>query len=116
MPNKQLNVWRKTYPDALFANLYGPTEITDVCTYYIVNRPFADEDPLPIGFACRNTDIMVLNDKDELVVNQGEKGELCIRGTCLSLGYYNNPEKIPFVDILSLSAYGIPDNNDLLSN
>ncbi|MBZ7956149.1 AMP-binding protein, partial [Campylobacter molothri] len=39
MPNKQLNIWRKHLPQSLFANLYGPTEITDVCTYYIINRP-----------------------------------------------------------------------------
>jgi acyl-coenzyme A synthetase/AMP-(fatty) acid ligase len=31
MPNKQLNIWRRALPDAEFANLYGPTEITDVC-------------------------------------------------------------------------------------
>ena len=32
-----------------YANLYGPTEITDACTYYIVNRSFSDDEPLPIG-------------------------------------------------------------------
>ena len=29
MPNRQLNIWRRCHPDALYANLYGPTEITD---------------------------------------------------------------------------------------
>lgn len=24
---------------------------------------------------------------------EGESGELCVRGRCLALGYYNNPEK-----------------------
>ncbi|EGK8010049.1 amino acid adenylation domain-containing protein, partial [Campylobacter lari] len=43
MPNKQLNIWRKYLPSALFANLYGPTEITDVCSFYIVNRQFSDD-------------------------------------------------------------------------
>lgn len=92
MPNKQLNVWRKFLPDVLYANLYGPTEITDACTYYIVDREFADDEPLPIGIPMANTDILVLNDKDELV-KDGEIGELCVRGTSLSMGYYNNPEK-----------------------
>jgi acyl-coenzyme A synthetase/AMP-(fatty) acid ligase len=27
------------------------------------------------------------------VGNDGGVGELCVRGTCLALGYYNNPEK-----------------------
>lgn len=34
MPNKQLNVWRRFLPGMIYANLYGPTEITDACTYY----------------------------------------------------------------------------------
>lgn len=92
MPNRQLNMWRKEYPEVLFANLYGPTEITDVCTYYIVDREFADEETLPIGKACENTEILVLNDKD-MLVNTNEIGELCVRGTCLSLGYYDDFEK-----------------------
>lgn len=92
MPNKQLNVWRKFLPDVLYANLYGPTEITDACTYYIVDREFSDDEPLPIGIPMANTDILVLNEKDELV-KEGEIGELCVRGTSLSMGYYNNPDK-----------------------
>ena len=92
MPNKQLNIWRKFLPDVLYANLYGPTEITDACTYYIVDREFADEEPLPIGIPMANTDILVLNDKDEPVEGD-EIGELCVRGTSLSMGYYNNPGK-----------------------
>ncbi len=92
MPNKQLNVWRKFLPDVLYANLYGPTEITDACTYYIVDREFADDEPLPIGIPMANTDILVLNEKNEPVAGD-EIGELCVRGTSLSMGYYNNPEK-----------------------
>ena len=92
MPNKQLNVWRRFLPNVLYANLYGPTEITDACTYYIVDREFTDEEPLPIGFPMPNTDILVLNEKDEPVTGE-ESGELCVRGTSLSMGYYKNPEK-----------------------
>ena len=92
MPNKQLNVWRKFLPNVLYANLYGPTEITDACTYYIVDREFSDDEPLPIGIPMANTDILVLNDKNE-PVKDDEVGELCVRGTSLSMGYYNNPEK-----------------------
>ena len=92
MPNKQLNIWRKYLPNVLYANLYGPTEITDACTYYIVDRNFSDDEPLPIGIPMKNTDILVLNDRDNLVEGD-EIGELCVRGTSLSMGYYNNPEK-----------------------
>ncbi|MBR3622891.1 MAG: AMP-binding protein, partial [Selenomonadaceae bacterium] len=92
MPNKQLNVWRKTLSNTLFANLYGPTEITVDCAYYIVDREFVDSDPLPIGLPCRNSDIIVLNENDKQVTGN-EQGELCVRGSSLAYGYYNNPEK-----------------------
>lgn len=91
MPTKQYNMWRAKYPDALFANIYGPTEATVDCTYYIVDREFADDEPLPIGYPCRNTDIFILN--GDKLAEAGEMGELCIRGRCLAPGYYNNPEK-----------------------
>ena len=38
MPIKHLNIWRKYLPDAMFVNIYGPTEITCNCTYYIIDR------------------------------------------------------------------------------
>ncbi len=91
MPNRQLNQWRRSHPDALYANLYGPTEITDVCTCYIVDRDFADADPLPIGRACRNMRTLILTE-DNRPAAPGETGELCILGSGLALGYWNAPE------------------------
>lgn len=91
-PTKQFNYWQDKLPNARFANLYGPIEITLDCTYYIVERKFDDSEPLPIGYACENTDILILNDENEKC-EKGEIGELCVRGTSLAMGYYNNPEK-----------------------
>jgi amino acid adenylation domain-containing protein len=91
-PTKQFNYWKRRLPNTLFANLYGPIEITLDCTYFIVNREIADDEPLPIGVAYRNTDVLILNDKDELI-SEGEEGELCVRGSSLAMGYYNNLEK-----------------------
>lgn len=91
MPNTQLNIWRKAQPQCTYANLYGPTEISDVCTYYIVDRPFKDSDSLPIGKACENMRIIILNEKNE-IAKTNEQGEICVIGTGVSLGYWNNPE------------------------
>jgi len=92
MPARTLNYWRQKFPHALFSNLYGPTEITVDCTYYIVNREFSEGDSLPIGFPCRNSDILILNDQDKPAA-PCEQGELCVRGSSLALGYWNAPEK-----------------------
>ena len=91
MPTKQFNMWRAKYPEAMFANIYGPTEATVDCTYYIVEREFSDDEVLPIGYACRNTHVFILN--GDRLAERGEVGELCVRGRCLAPGYYNNPEK-----------------------
>ncbi len=92
MPNRQLNIWRRNLPDCLYANLYGPTEITDVCTYYVVDRPFQDAEALPIGKACRNMRAVVLRE-DGTRAATGETGELCIAGSALARGYWGSPEQ-----------------------
>ncbi len=91
-PTKQFNYWKKCLPNTTFVNLYGPIEITLDCTYYIVDREFDDSEPLPIGYPCRNTDILILNSEDQLC-RQGEEGELCVRGTSLAMGYYKDQKK-----------------------
>ena len=93
MPTKHLNVWRRYLPDVQYTNFYGPTEITYACTYYIVDRVFDDDEPLPIGRPMRNTEILVLDEQDRLVTEPDQVGELCVRGSSLAVGYYNNPEK-----------------------
>lgn len=93
MPMKQLNYWIKNNPDTVFVNLYGPTECTEACTYYTINRKFTDEDVLPMGIACENSEAFIVDDNNQLITEPDQIGELLMRGTCLSLGYYNNPEK-----------------------
>lgn len=92
MPMKQLNYWRKNIPDAMYANLFGPTETTDICTYYIVEREFQDDESLPIGYPCDNCGIIILKE-DNTEADIGEEGELCVRGSFLADGYYGDSEK-----------------------
>lgn len=95
MPVKHLNQWRAVYPDAMFVNVYGPTEITCNCTYYIVDREFELDETLPMGKAFPNERVFLLDDEDKLITSDmaDKPGEICVSGTAVTLGYYNNKEK-----------------------
>jgi amino acid adenylation domain-containing protein len=88
MPAKPLKYWMQQHPAALYSNLYGPTEITVDCTYFNVPLDW-DEDAVPIGIPCENAGVLILDDDDQLA----EEGELCVRGSGVALGYWNDPEK-----------------------
>lgn len=95
MPVPVYNYWRRHYLDAVYIQLYGPTEITGACTTYRVTREYAPDETIPIGKPFRNTSIVLLNENNEEVKKDmtGVAGEICVSGTCLAAGYYNNVEK-----------------------
>ena len=108
-PTAKFNYWRRYLPQAQFVNLYGPTEISVDCTYFIVDRELRDDEPIPIGKALPNTEILLLNEQDEMAA-PGEEGEICVRGACLAMGYYNNPEKTREVFVQNPLNHSYPDN------
>ena len=89
---KQLNLWRAALPKARYINMYGPTEITVDCTWYPIDREFADTDAIPIGRACANMEVFLL-DGNLKPVPRGQRGELCVRGIGLARGYFGNWDK-----------------------
>lgn len=93
MPVKHLNIWKKYLPDTMYVNIYGPTEITCNCTYYIVDREFQPGDVLPMGKAFPNEKVFLLDEENHLVEEKNQNGEICVAGSSLALGYYRNPEQ-----------------------
>lgn len=96
MPVKQLNYWMRHLPQLkTVVNLYGPTEATVACTYYIVDREFDENDILPIGKACENTGLVVLDENEQVIDSSMVNviGELCVYGSSLSDGYWNDDKK-----------------------
>lgn len=92
MPTRPFRYWQQHCPSANLVNTYGPTETAIASTFYVLDRDFQDDEPLPIGIPCRNTEIVLLGDEDRVVAG-GETGEICIRGSGLALGYWNDPAK-----------------------
>lgn len=86
---KHLNYWRRHFPDALYANLFGPTETTDICAYWIQNREIPDNGVVPIGNACDNCECLIIDENG----SEADEGELYVRGSFLSDGYFRNPGK-----------------------
>lgn len=91
MPMKHLKQWMEHLPESRFINLYGPTEITCNCTWHEVERGREYPDGLPIGRSFPNERVFLLDEDDHLVTEPGVHGEICVCGTALALGYYNNP-------------------------
>ena len=90
-PRKQYDLWRGALPDTRFFNLYGPTEATGMSCFWPARDLLPDE-PIPVGGPFNNTDLLLLAE-DGRRAAAGEEGEICLRGTCVTLGYYGNPEK-----------------------
>ena len=91
-PVAEYKKWRAAYPGARFVNLYGPTEATGMSCYWIADRELDESERIPIGRPFRNTQILLLGD-DLSPVPDGERGEIFIRGSCLTLGYFGDLER-----------------------
>ncbi|MCL2819334.1 MAG: amino acid adenylation domain-containing protein [Oscillospiraceae bacterium] len=91
-PVRHFNIWRELLPDTRFIHLYGPTEATGMSCFCEITRTYTEDESIPIGRPFQNTEIILLDDNDSLA-KDGEPGEICIRGTCLSPGYFGDVEK-----------------------
>ncbi len=84
---KLYNVYGKS---AVFFNVYGPTEGTCICSAYEISPEDMEADGLaPLGKIAHNFNFLVLDENDTI----SKEGELCLIGTQLAIGYYNDEER-----------------------
>ena len=90
-PTKHLRDLMNCLPSTGFSNMYGPAE-TNGCTYYNVPALGADaNEPVPIGRACPNVELLIV-DADDQPVPAGEAGELLVRSPTMMQGYWQRPD------------------------
>ena len=77
---------------AKFFNLYGPTEATGMSCYWAAERELEVDEPIPVGGPFDNTRILLINEQGKRA-EQGEVGELCVKGPGVMQCYYKNPEE-----------------------
>ena len=107
---RYVNLWKAAVPGLQVVNMYGPTETTIDCAAMHLTREYRDDEPIPIGCACRNKQIILL--KDDLTEAQpGEPGEICVRGSGVAAGYFADPAK---TDAAFIQNPLCPDFRDIL--
>ncbi len=88
--------WSKCIPNAEIINLYGPTEATIWCTGYKWTLQKSKENTynglISIGTPFKSLTALIMNERNELLP-LGEKGELCVSGNQITVGYWGNAEK-----------------------
>lgn len=90
-PPKHLRSLMAAIPDVRFTNVYGPAEAPS-CTCYDIptDEPLSDE-PIPIGRVSANSADLIVDGQD-VECATGQEGELCIRSSTLTRGYWNRPD------------------------
>lgn len=94
-PKKELKKLFDVYKgSSRLINVYGPTEGTCICSACDIDaHTFQDYNELPLlGPMNPNFGYVVL-DNHEKRVEFGKTGELCLTGSNVGLGYYNNAKK-----------------------
>ena len=93
---------------ARLVNVYGPTESTCICSSHdITEQDFEDMQSLaPLGKMNPNFDYVIIDEANQ-PVPYGEKGELCLGGPNVSVGYYNDPVRTGerFIQNPQVTAY-----------
>jgi amino acid adenylation domain-containing protein len=89
-------LWQEAAPNSILENLYGPTETTIAISRYRWNKTGSSEECVngivPIGWVFDGQECSVI-DAERKAVPAGAPGELCLSGSQVTTGYWNEPGK-----------------------
>lgn len=90
-PAKHLRALMQRLPEVRFTNVYGPAEAPSCTCYDIPPIPEPFDEPIPIGRISQNSEGLIV-EEDGRECEIGNEGELCIRSSTLTKGYWNRPD------------------------
>lgn len=112
LKTRQVESWQKCLPNTEIFNVYGPTEATIFCSYYLckVNAIKDHNGVVCIGKPFDGTSFALFNE-DSCITGTGYIGELCLTGRQLTPGYLNNEinNKQAFFEYNGLAYYKTGD-------
>ncbi|MBQ6226486.1 MAG: AMP-binding protein [Bacteroidaceae bacterium] len=127
LTGKIIREWHRGNPSMVSYNMYGPTENTVFCTYYMISEdnvenPLAGNDIVSIGKSFKNCGLLLLDENDKIITSRNVEGELCLCGKQLTPGYWENPREnaSQFLEIEDVRYYRTGDicylgsNNNLM--
>ena len=92
-PLKYLRRLQEAVPTARYCNMYGQTEANSSTYYWVDHLPEDAEGPLPIGRALPNFEVFALDMNGNRITEPGQEGELHVRASTVSSGYWEESEK-----------------------
>lgn len=93
LPIKYVKEMKEVFSGCEVINIYGPTECTDVATFYRVKDIPEYMKKIPIGKPYQGIRTALVNKEGFSCIENNEVGELQIHGNNLMKGYWNKPEE-----------------------
>lgn len=93
-----IQAWHSGIPSMVSYNMYGPTENTVFCSYYLIsntniNNLLSLNGVVSIGEPYPYNSLKLFDENGKLITSDNKQGELCLSGPQLSPGYWNNPKE-----------------------
>jgi len=92
LTSQDLQLYRRHFsPDSVLVNRYGATETGNIRWYFLDRQTALRTGPVPVGYAIEDTEVLLLDEMGK-EVGKNQIGEIAIKSSYLSPGYWQRPD------------------------